>query len=40
MSFMDRFHGRDQKIKGKLHRQLGKNITLLEEILKDSSDMI
>lgn len=37
---MDRFHGRDQKIKGKLSRQLGKNKVLLEEILKDCNDMV
>lgn len=37
---MDRFHGRDQKIKGSLHRQIGKNRVLLDEILKDCNDII
>ena len=37
---MDRFHGRDQKIKGKLSPQLIKNKFLLEEILKDCDDIV
>lgn len=37
---MDRFHGRDQKVKGKLSQQLGKNVCLLKEIFKDCNDLI
>jgi len=37
---MDHFHGRDQKIKGRLSRQLTKNIYLIEEILKDCNDIV
>lgn len=37
---MDHFHGRDQKIKGKLSPQLVKNIFLIEEILKDCNDIV
>ncbi|MDO4553534.1 MAG: spore germination protein [Lachnospiraceae bacterium] len=37
---MDRFHGRDQKIKGRVSRQLSKNIFLVKEILKDCNDLV
>ena len=37
---MDYFHGRDQKIKGNLNRQLSKNRTFIEEILKDCNDIV
>ena len=37
---MDHFHGRDQKIKGKISRQLVKNQFLIEEILKDCNDIV
>jgi spore germination protein len=37
---MDDFHGRDQKIKGKLFAQLSKNICLLKDILKDCDDVV
>ncbi len=37
---MDRFHGRDQKIKGLLSPQLIKNKFLLEGILKDCNDIV
>ena len=37
---MDYFHGRDQKVKGKLSRQLAKNRFLIEEILKDCNDIV
>ena len=37
---MDRFHGRDQKIKGTVSRQLAKNIVLLKEIFKNCNDLV
>lgn len=37
---MNHFHGRDQKIKGRLSPQLIKNKFLLEEILKDCDDIV
>lgn len=37
---MDKFHGRDQKIKGTVSRQLAKNIVLLKEIFKNCDDLV
>lgn len=37
---MDHFHGRDQKVKGVVSRQLAKNIVLLKEIFKNCNDLV
>lgn len=37
---MDAFHGRDQKIKGNLKKELEKNIEILGELLKDCDDVV
>lgn len=37
---MDRFHGRDQKIRGNLVRELEKNKAWLEDILRDCDDVV
>ena len=37
---MDRFHGRDHKLIGKISENLQENIIYVREVLKDCSDLI
>lgn len=37
---MDHFHDRDQKIKGRIGKQLSKNVFFIEEILKNCNDIV
>ena len=37
---MDRFHGRDHKLRGRISGNLRQNIEYIEEVMRDCNDLI